>query len=391
MSETTSFSRIHFFPKIPSQENIKSANREKRILIAKKLKEYLDSDSNLKNRFELVSTFSRKIRVSEYHLTNACNIRCEGCWFFEFGHDTETEEEKNIRNLEAFLDTECKERKINTALVIGGEPTLFPDRLAVYKEKMRYLTISSNGLKKLPKLGFEDVTVALTLFGGGPLDDQLRGIKPSGRRFSGLFDKALDNYKDDPRAIFIYALTEDGIQYIEETVKKIHSNGNILNFNFYSKYGESDPSAMKRRDDLLAEAMRVKHLYPNTVISHPYFIQTMITGVSHWDYFRYENCPSISFDHPAHENRLKNGSPSLPMFNTWSADLKTVKFCCTSGHCNGCRDSQAVFSWLLVSMSEFLDSADQLKIWVEIAESYWSQFYWSPMSKNKSQSVDQLI
>ena len=28
--------------------------------------------------------------MTEYHLTNACNIRCQGCWFFEFGHDKKT-------------------------------------------------------------------------------------------------------------------------------------------------------------------------------------------------------------------------------------------------------------------------------------------------------------
>ena len=36
----------------------------------------------------------------------------------------------------------------------------------------------------------------------------------------------------------------------------------------------------------------------------------------------------------------------LPKFNAWAADFKTVNFCCTSGHCEDCRDSQAVFSWL---------------------------------------------
>ena len=75
---------------------------------------------------------------------------------------------------------------------------------------------------------------------------------------------------------------------------------------------------------------------------------------------------------------MLNGNPILPVFNTWSADLQTVKFCCTSGHCDGCRDSQAVFSWLLVSLERFLESRDSLRTWVEIAESYWSQFYWSP-------------
>lgn len=384
MNNSVDYSQIHFSPKITFGESKKSEFREKRIETIKKIKQYLELDSDLKNRFNSVSEYSKKIRVSEYHLTNACNIRCTGCWFYEYDHDKETAEEKNIGALFNFLEKETKDRKINSVLVIGGEPALFLNRLSVYKQKMRNLTVSSNGLEKIPFKGFEDVAIGLTLFGGGPLDDELRAIKPSGRRFSGLFDKALENYKDDKRAVFVYAITEDGIQYIEDTVRKIYLNGNLVNFNFYSKYGTNDPTSIIDREKLLQEALRVKEKYPNTVLSHPYYIRTMISGESHWGSFGYQNCPSISFDHPAHHARLSNGMPSLPLFNTWSADLKTIKFCCTSGHCNGCRDSQAVFSWLLVNMSEFLFDKQQLETWVEIAESYWSQFYWSPYFKHKN-------
>lgn len=384
MNPTVDFSSIHFTPKsAPMAETTKASYRLHKLMVLEKLKAVFTSEPVLKTRFEAVTSFSRQIRVSEYHLTNACNIRCKGCWFYEFDHDKETREEKNLQALSNFLDKEVKARKINSALVIGGEPAMFLERLAVYQEKMRFLTVSSNGLKRIPIKGFENLTVGLSLFGGGPLDDQLRAIKPSGRRFEGLFETALDNYKDDKRAGFVYAITEDGMDHIEDTVQKIHNNGNLVSFNFYSKYGALDPSALKHRAALTAEALRVKALYPDTVISHPYFIETMISGESHWGSFGYNNCPSISVDHPAHQARLRNGLPSLPFFNTWSADLKTIKFCCTSGHCSGCRDSQAVSSWLLVSMSQFLETPRQLQTWVELAESYWSQFYWSPYFKHK--------
>ena len=132
--------------------------------------------------------------------------------------------------------------------------------------------------------------------------------------------------------------------------------------------------------ELLDELLRVKLLFPTTVLSHEYFINTMITGSSHWEKFNYDVCPSISVNHSAHSQRLNNGNPYLPKFNTWAADLNTIKFCCTSGYCDGCRDSQAVFSWLLVSMNQFLADEKMLETWIEIAESYWQQFIWSPFS-----------
>ncbi|KPC65339.1 radical SAM protein [Streptomyces chattanoogensis] len=341
------------------------------------MRELLAADPELQARFDAVRRFGAGIRSSEYHLTNACNIRCKGCWFFTYEFQKSAKENTSLADLKAFVAAETA-RGINAALLIGGEPTLFADRIAVYRDAMPYVTISTNGLKPLPRAGFEDITVAVSLFGGGPLDDELRAIRPNGKRFTDLFDTALENYRDDPRAGFIYALSEDGIDYIDDTVRRIRDNGNRVHFNFYSSYDSDDPLYAVRTRELLTEALRVRAAYPETVISHPYSIEVMITGRSHWGEFGYDVCPSVSSANAAHNARIRNGNPVLPMFNTWAADLETVHFCCTSGHCASCRDSQAVFSWLMVSPHRFTESAEQLWTWVQLAESYWSQFSWSP-------------
>lgn len=325
--------------------------------------------------------FSGKVRSSEYHLTNACNIRCKGCWFFEHEFDVATKEEKSLSELRAFIATE-RARGVNSALLIGGEPTLFPKRVAAYVEGMDNVTISTNGLQPLAREGFENVAIAVSLFGGGKLDDELRAIKPSGTPFNGLFDIALKNYRNDLRATFIFAITEEGLPYIRDTVAKIRDNGNIVNFNFYSKYGAGDPLQVLDQQRLLDEALRVQEDFPETVVSTPYYIRAMVTGKTHWGEFGYPVCPSISADHSAHVSRIANGNRVLPLFNTYAPDLKTVNFCCTSGQCANCRDSQAVFSWLMVSPDKFNESAEQLQTWIEIAESYWRQFKWAPYHRS---------
>jgi MoaA/NifB/PqqE/SkfB family radical SAM enzyme len=342
-----------------------------------RIRELLSQDPELRRRFEDVRRYAAGLRGSEYHLTNACNIRCEGCWFFTYEFENQARENRSLDDLKRFVAAEAA-RGINTVLLIGGEPTLFPDRVAAYREKMPHVSISTNGIRPLPRAGFEDVAIGISLFGGGPLDDALRAIRPNGRHFTGLFETALRNYADDRRAGFVYALSEDGIKYIEPTVRRIRDNGNKVFFNFYSKYHTDDPLKSERNHELLDEALRIKSAYPETVLSHPYLIKIMITGRSHWTNFGYDVCPCISTSHPAHEARLRNGNPVLPMFNAWAADLETVHFCCTSGHCDSCRDSQAVFNWLMVSPHHFLDDAEQLWTWVNIAESYLSQFIWSP-------------
>lgn len=80
-------------------------------------------------KYQLIKEFSRKIRASEYHITNACNIRCKGCWFFEHEFDVATKENKSKNDLDHFVAKEVR-RGVNAPLLIGGEPTLFPKRVA---------------------------------------------------------------------------------------------------------------------------------------------------------------------------------------------------------------------------------------------------------------------
>jgi MoaA/NifB/PqqE/SkfB family radical SAM enzyme len=336
----------------------------------------LGENPALAERMQRLREFSSRIRASEYHLTNACNIRCEGCWFFAHGIDRATREATSLADWQAFAKREA-ERGVTAALLIGGEPTLYPERIRAFQDQMPFVSISSNGLRALPREGFERVTVAITLFGGGELDDRLRAIQPNGKRFTGLFERALDAYHGDPRTIFIFALSAEGIEHIEPTVRRIRENGNIVNFNYYSRYGEQDALRHSDEKSVLEEALRVRALYPDTVISPPYYIRALVTGKTEWGSFGYESCPSISADHPAHAERKRNGSPTLPGFNAWSADLETLAFCCTSGHCEDCRDSQAVWSWLISNPKKFMRQEHGLETWIELSEAYWSQFAWS--------------
>ncbi|SDD33840.1 radical SAM protein [Paraburkholderia lycopersici] len=268
---------------------------------------------------------------------------------------------------------------MNTALLIGGEPTLFPERIEAFVTAMRFVSISTNGLKPFPNAEpFRNVTVFISLFGGGPLDDKLRAIKPSGVPFTGLFDTALENYYQDARATFVYAATEDDITHIEPTVRRIRDNGNVVSFNFYSKYNTGHPLKMLNERRLLAEMLRVQAAYPEVVVNHPAHIEAMVTGKAWPGAFGRHTCPSVSQNHPDNARRMENGHPTLPLFNTWKADLQTLERCCTSGHCEDCRDRQAVYSWLMVSLANSVESLDVLRLWVDVAESYWRRFIWSP-------------
>ena len=78
------------------------AHSRRKTLIAGRLPALLAADSALAQRFHAVRHFSALVRACEYHVTNACNIRCKGCWFFEFGHDAHAAENKDIDAWRAF-------------------------------------------------------------------------------------------------------------------------------------------------------------------------------------------------------------------------------------------------------------------------------------------------
>jgi len=369
---------------------VKNSSDLKKTIAARraKLAALTDGDADLAARLARVRNFAASVRVSEYHVTNGCNIRCKGCWFFEYGFDTKTKDEASIEKLRTFVEREKNERRVNCALLIGGEPTLVPSRVQVFVDHMKYVTVSTNGIRALSAADFPDVAIAVTLFGGGPLDDELRGIKPGGKRFTGLFETSLANYRNDRRASFVYAVTSKGIDHIRPTARRIVDNGNLVSFNYYIEYDVPPEQRASDEARLLDRLLEVKQELGPFVTSHPAYIETLITGRAHGDTFGYSVCPSISNDHPMHADRIANGKPVLPFFNAYSADMETLASCCTSGQCESCHDSQAIYSWLMVSFDRYLDSPDTLRTWVELAESYWSQFVWAPYSPARLQVVD---
>lgn len=350
------------------------------------LRSVLRGEGDLGSRVAKLREFSKEVRTSEYHVTTACNLRCQGCWFFAYEFDRRTSDLASAEAWKMFAKDQADTHRITSALLIGGEPTLFPDRVAAFVEAMRFVTISSNGLRKLPREGFEDVTVALSLFGGEGADDELRAISASGRSFTGLFDQVLKNYRNDDRVIFVFAVSPSHVASIEPTIQRIGDNGNIVTFNYYSSYGKEDALRRSSVQRVLDEMLRIREDYPDVVINTPYSIRTLATGRTHWATFGYDVCPSISKDHPAHAQRLRNGNPTLPNFNSYASDGQSLNFCCASAECDSCRDSQAVYSWLLLSMMQFLESEERLSEWVDTAESYWRQFRWSPYHRSRATS-----
>src|SRR5271169_1580915 len=129
------------------------------------------ADGETKMRYDRIKGMN--IRSSIYDITNKCNLRCKGCFFFSSDQHTVSEDEKSIQKWEEFVLKE-KNRGVNNAILIGGEPTLYLDRIeAFYKHIPTFC--ATNGLIKIPRDRFPNMMIGVSLWGNDDHEEQLRG------------------------------------------------------------------------------------------------------------------------------------------------------------------------------------------------------------------------
>ena len=74
-------------------------------------------DDHWYDRYKKISRLN--IRSSIYDVTNRCNLRCKGCFFFSSGEHKAAQEEMDLTRWETFIDKEMA-RGVNLAILIGG-------------------------------------------------------------------------------------------------------------------------------------------------------------------------------------------------------------------------------------------------------------------------------
>jgi hypothetical protein len=350
------------------------------------LPRFLVSRPDLRARLETIKQISARVRTTSYQVTRECNLRCAGCWYYANGMDETAEDVSDPGRIREIVRGHA-ERGTTHALIAGGEPMLFPERLAVFVETLPYVSIATNGYRAPPREGFENCTIGLALFAGVRSDDQYRAITAGGRRFTGLIERGLGHYRNDPRVTVVYALSELAIDEIEPTIQRIGDNGNRAYFSYYRYYDSKAPAeAAALTERLIDTALAVRERHPEIVLSHPNYIRALITGSTSWGTFGHESCATVSTGHPDNQERIRNGRPMLPHFESYAQDFKTQRMCCVSADCTNCRDSLAVSSWMLVNFREHARSAVGVVDWIEFAETYWSSYYWSPLHWSRRQT-----
>ena len=323
-------------------------------------------DDHWYQRYKKISKLN--IRSSIYDVTNRCNLRCKGCFFFSSGEDKAAVEEMDVKKWEKFIGRE-KERGVNLAILIGGEPTLCLDRVEVFYKQLPTFC-ATNGIIKVPRDRFPDMMIGISLWGDEEDEKVLRE--------KDTFAISSKNYEGDLYTYYLYTITPKQIGKTELIIKKIRDVGLKVHMQLLSNDEGIDgffwnPEELK---DLRSEMDDMLDKYSDTVISSKYYHEIITTGKMLGRKFGWMECPSVSQPLDKRKPRPKR----LIEFIRWASDLKTMHRCCTSEtrNCSTCKDGAAHMSWVMVNKRAHIRTSKDLQNWIEVYEMFAKLYQFIP-------------
>jgi hypothetical protein len=323
-------------------------------------------DKHWYERYKKISKLN--IRSSIYDVTNRCNLRCKGCFFFSSDEHTAADEERDVKKWEAFVDAEMA-RGVNLAILIGGEPTLCMERIEAFYKRLPTFC-ATNGLIKVDRDRFPDMMVGISLWGDEEDEKTLRG--------KDTFSISSKNYEGDKYTYYLYTITPKQIGKTGRIIKKIQGAGLKVHMQLLSN-DEGVDGFFWQPEELAAirdEMDAMLDQYPDTVISSKYYHDIITSGKMLDRPFGWMECPSVTISFDNRDPQPKR----LTNFIRWASDLKTMHRCCTSEtrDCSTCKDGAAHMSWVMVNKRAHMRSAKDLQNWIEIYEMFAKLYQFIP-------------
>ena len=308
------------------------------------------------------------IRSSIYDVTDHCNLRRKGCFFFSSDEHKAAKEERDVAKWGEFIDKEA-ERGVNLAILIGGEPTLYPDRVAAFYERLPTYC-ATNGQIKIDRDRFPDMMIGISLWGDPEIEKKLRG--------KDTFAVSARNYEGDPNTYYLFTISPRQLGSIEPIVKKIGDHGLKVHMQLLSNdegvdgFTWTEDELVQAKDEM--DDMLDKH--PRTVVSSHYYHQVLTSRTMLGRKFGWRECPSVSINWDKRDPQPKR----LIRFIRWAADLKTTHRCCTSQtrDCATCMDGAAHMSWVMVNKRAHMRSTEDFQNWITVYEMFAKLYRFIP-------------
>ena len=295
------------------------------------------------------------LRESTYDMSNRCNIRCDGCYYYE-GDKQFAAENLNVEDWRRLMRAE-KARGITYVVLAGAEPSLVPELLEACYAEMPLGSIATNGFKKIP----ESVGYKIHISVWGNDETSLRV-----RRAKNLLKRQIENYANDQRAVFVYTFTRDNIDEVHDVAALLADAGCRMTFNvFSSPVGYQGPLRHDEKTLRLTRGAMIDLLnrYPRHVLFSVYnaVAHTSEAGLHELYGCSYPRC------NPSQDIGLGRS------FRQYRTDLnwdRSVACCVPDTDCADCRHYAAGSAVVTARLYRHVNHPDTFKSWLDYVDTY---------------------
>ncbi|MFH1152692.1 MAG: radical SAM protein [Pseudomonadota bacterium] len=312
------------------------------------------ADPAIRDRWEKVRKFFF-LRESTYDMTNRCNIRCDGCYYFE-GQKQFAVENTDVNAWQSLMVQE-KKRGITFVVLAGAEPALVPDLLEACYKEISLGAIASNGLKRIPDtVGYR---IHVSVWGNDKTSLAVRKAKD-------MLVRQIHNYRGDPRTVFVYTFTRSNIREALEIAPILADNGCRLTFNMFSApVGYTGdlrhiPETLAQTREVMLEAM---DKYPDTIVFSHYNVLAHTHGRSLHDLFQ---C-SYPRMNPAEDVGLGRTFRQYRADLTWDRDAAC---CVPDTDCADCRHYASGSAVVTARLFRHATDPETFKAWLDYVDTY---------------------
>jgi MoaA/NifB/PqqE/SkfB family radical SAM enzyme len=295
------------------------------------------------------------LRESTYDMSNRCNIRCDGCYYFE-GEKQFAPENLDTEAWRKLMQAE-KARGITYVVLAGAEPSLVPELLDVCYSEMPLGSIATNGFKKIPEsVGYK---IHISVWGNDETSLRVRKAK-------NLLVKQIENYSNDPRAVFVYTFTRENIEEANEVAEKLNACDCKLTFNvFSSPVGYAGPLRHDEESLKSVQSTMIALLnkYPRNVLFSVY------NAVAHANKSALHDLYSCSYPRQNRSQDIGLGRS----FRQYRTDLnwdRSVACCVPDTDCADCRHYAAGSAVVTARLYRHVNNLATFQSWLDYVDTY---------------------
>lgn len=312
------------------------------------------ADPAIRDRWEKVRRYFF-LRESTYDMTNRCNIRCEGCYYYK-GEKQFAAENRDPDEWRKLMQKE-KARGITYVVLAGAEPSLVPELCEVCFQEMPLGSIASNGLKFIPES--IDYKIHISVWGDDETSLRIRKAK-------NMLKRQINNYKGDQRAVFVYTFTRDNLEQVFTVAEILARHECKLTFNVFSApVGYSGalrhtPESLDRTRDIMVDLLA---RYPDKVLFSHY------NAVAHTHRSGLHDLYSCSYPrmNPSTDIGLGRSFRQYRSDLTWD---RSVACCVPDTDCPDCRHYAAGSAVVTARLYRHATDPETFKSWLDYVDTY---------------------